>query len=97
MKAAVIGNYDDIYGFASAGMEIISVNNDEECAKAFRKTQKSDYAAVFITKNYAKAVDGMVTGALPAVMFIPSFGASHGDGIKHLHRLVEKAAGADIL
>lgn len=96
-KAAVIGGYDVIYGFASAGMEIIPVNSDAECIKAFEKTLKGDYGAVFVTENFADSINELITQPLPAVMFIPSNGGSTGYGMNELHRMVEKAAGADIL
>lgn len=96
-KAAAIGSYDSIYGFASAGMEIIPVNSEQECIDAFSKTLRGDYGAVFITENFAAALSGLITQPLPAVMFIPSQEGSSGFGMNELHKMVEKAAGADIL
>ena len=96
-RAAVIGGYDIIYGFASAGMKIIPVANEEECVKAFKKAMNRDYGVLFITENYAPAVNELITAPIPAVMYIPSQDGGAGFAKQELHRLVEKAAGADLL
>ena len=95
-KAAVIGDYDSIYGFACAGLDIISVSNDAECEEAFKKAASKNYAAVFVTENYAQIVIPLAANPIPALMLIPLHeGESYGE--KELHSMVEKAAGADIL
>lgn len=96
-RAAVIGGYDSIYGFASVGMRIIPVANEEECVEAFRKACGGDYAVLFITENYAAAVNALITAPIPAVMYIPSQDGGSGFAKQELHRLMEKAAGADLL
>lgn len=101
-KAAAIGNYDSIYGFASVGMDIFPAENKTECINAVRQALSGDYGAVFITENYAGVVSELITGPLPAVMFIPSSENSGSDrsqsyAVRELHSMVEKAAGADIL
>lgn len=96
-RAAAIGNYDSIYGFASAGIEVISAENEEECIEAFKKTQNRDYGVVFVTENYAPALNKLITEPIPAVMYIPSTEGEKGFAKQELHKLVEKAAGADLL
>ena len=96
-KAAVIGDYDSIYGFSSAGMDIIPVRSDAECAEAFAKILKGGYGVVFVTENYAPAIENLITQPIPAVMFIPSADGKSGYAADELHRMTEKAVGADIL
>jgi V/A-type H+-transporting ATPase subunit F len=96
-KAAAIGHHDSIYGFASAGMDIIPVENEQECIDAFLKTLKDNYGVVFVTENFAETIHPLITQPLPAVMFIPSQEGSKGFAMTELHSMVEKAAGADLL
>ena len=96
-KAAVIGDYDSIYGFASAGMKIVPVSEEKECIRAFKHILNSDYGVVFVTENYADAIDELIEEPIPAVMYIPSQKGHKGCAMLRLHELVEKAAGADLL
>lgn len=96
-KAAVIGNYDSIYGFASAGMNIVPVSSGKECANEFVKMLDKDYGVLFVTENYAEDVIDYITKPIPVVMFIPSQGTDSGYAKNELHKMVEKAAGADLL
>lgn len=96
-RAAAIGSYDSIYGFASAGIKVIPAANEDECIEAFKKVLNRDYGVVFITENYAPAINELITEPIPAVMYIPAAGEEGGFAKQELHRLVEKAAGADLL
>lgn len=96
-RAAAIGSYDSIYGFASAGIKVIPADNEDECIEAFKKVLNRDYGVVFVTENYAPAINELITEPIPAVMYIPSVDGERGFAKQELHRLVEKAAGADLL
>lgn len=96
-KAAVIGGYDSIYGYASAGMTIMPVSTAEECERTFRRLNGSQYGVVFVTEDYAPVVAPLIENPLPAVMYIPSQQGGGGYAARELHTMVEKAAGADLL
>ena len=100
-KIAVMGDYDSIYGFASLGLEIIDVNDDEEAVKILRRLADSDYAVVYITEELALRIreeldlySGRIT---PAIVFIPVSKGNTCLGIAMVKTSVERAFGSDII
>ena len=98
-SAAAIGHFSSIYGFSSAGADIYAVNTPDEALDAFKKVLKGSYGVVFITETFSddENIRALMTSPLPAVLVIPDASGSLGKGVKELHEMVEKAAGADIL
>lgn len=98
-RAAVIGDYDSIYGFKALGADIFAVRNEEECKAAVKKILSENFGAVFITEQYARldSIRAMMNVPLPAFLTIPNVQGSSGYAEQQLHSMVEKAAGADVL
>lgn len=98
-SAAAIGSLGSIYGFSAAGADIYVAENVQEAVNAFKTVLKGDYGVVFITEEYSdnEHLRSLMTSPLPAVLVIPDASGSLGKGEAELHKMVEKAAGADIL
>ena len=98
-SAAAIGRLGSVYGFSAAGADIYAAENAQEAVSAFKTVLKGDYGVVFITEEYSDTpeIRSLMTSPLPAVLVIPDSSGSLGKGVEELHKMVEKAAGADIL
>ena len=98
-RAAAVGSYESIYGYAAAGMEIMPVGSAAECAETVKKAAASDFGVLFITEEYAyePEVREAIKTPVPAVLVIPGAEGSSGRARAELHEMVEKAAGADLL
>jgi V/A-type H+-transporting ATPase subunit F len=102
-KAAVVGDWDSIYGFGALGLETFRVEgNDPEAARRIlRSLSEQDYAVVYITEALAAVVPDELercsTMLKPALILIPGVSGNTGEGMKAVRRSVEQAVGSDIL
>lgn len=112
-RIAIIGPKESIAGFRLLGADIESAYTpDEAVASLFRlkRMTKTDdagrernvYGIVYITEDLAAGIGPedqkkLSRGALPAIVALPSHQGSNGYGIKHLHQIVERAIGSNIL
>lgn len=101
VKAAVMGEYDSIYGFASIGLTIVPVSTTEEAEKELRKLADEQAAVIYITESTAakipKMIDHYRTQELPAIILIPGISGNTGAGVAGVKKSVEQAIGSDIL
>jgi V/A-type H+/Na+-transporting ATPase subunit F len=102
MKIAIMGSPDTIIGLKAVGVEPHGIKTQEEGIEKIQKFKKNDeYGIVLITEDWATKLDeelqSLESRPLPAVIRIPSSGASTGAGLKSLKRIVERAVGSDIL
>ena len=101
-KAAVIGDYDSIYGFAALGLDVWPVKDDpSETAHLFRRLCEDSYAVIYITEALAETLESEIaryrTVPLPAIIPIPGVSGNTGLGLRHVKRWVEQAVGSDII
>lgn len=101
-KIAIIGNPDTVLGFKALGLEIFSINTEEQGLEALKNIrEKNDYAIVFITENWTpkleKELEKLEGQALPAIISVPSNQGATGEGLKNISKIVEQAVGSDIL
>lgn len=100
-KAAALGEYDSIYGFATIGLETFPVNDPEEAGKTLDHLAEAEYAVVYITESTAagirSTIDKYKESVLPAVILIPGVSGNTGAGIEGVKKSVEQAIGSDIL
>lgn len=100
-KAAVLGDYDSIYGFAALGLETFPVDNVESARETFNKLVKNEYAIIYITEYFASLLkeetDELKSSIIPSVVPIPGISNNTGIGIKNVKEFVEKAVGSDII
>ena len=101
VKAAVLGEYDSIYGFASIGLSIVPVNTTEEAEEAFKRLIEEQAAVIYITESTAAKIPRLIehyrTQELPAVILIPGISGNTGAGVANVKKSVEQAIGSDIL
>ena len=100
-KAAVMGVYDSIYGFAALGLDTFSVSGQEDAEKTLQKLAGSEYAVIYITEAVAaqtgRAIAKYKESLLPSIILIPGISGNTGKGVEGVKKSVEQAVGSDIL
>ncbi len=100
-KAAVIGDYDSIYGFAALGLDTFPITSAEQASVTLRKIAGGSHAVIYITEALAAELrdelDVYRTQQLPAIILIPGVSGNTGEGIAMVKKSVEQAVGSDII
>ena len=100
-RAAVIGDRDSIYGFASVGLDIFPTYEPADGVKTLKHLVENDYAVIFITeKLFAEMtaeIEKYKSLPLPAIIPIPGVTGNNGIGMAAVSKSVEQAVGSDIL
>lgn len=101
-KAAVMGDYDSIYGFAALGLSVFPGTDAEEAGKLLRRiAEGGEYGVIYITEALAaklrKEIDRYKESIMPVIIEIPGIAGNTGNGIAGVKRSVEQAVGSDIL
>ena len=102
-KAAVMGDWDSIYGFGALGLSTVveDGSDPERAAEKLSKLAEQKYAVVYLTEPLAaripETVERMRALSMPAVILIPGISGNPGEGMKGVSRSVEQAVGSDIL
>ena len=103
-KAAVMGDWDSIYGFSALGLDTCRVEAEtsaEEAADTLKKLSQSKYEVIYITESLAKRIPAEIDKyrlmPSPAVILIPGIYGNTGDGLKAVKKSVEQAVGSDII
>ena len=101
-KAAVIGDYDSIYGFGALGLDVFPTDGDlTQAAHQLRRLCEGNYAVVYITESLAQELSHELehysTAPLPAIIPIPGVTGNTGVGIRNVKHFVEQAVGSDII
>ncbi len=100
-KIGVIGDRESVLGFKAVGLEVFPCDSQEEAKKAFKKIVDKDFAIIYITEPFYKAmtpeVAEYIDSRLPAIIPIPDKDGSLGIGMQSVRKSVERAVGADIL
>jgi V/A-type H+-transporting ATPase subunit F len=100
-KAAVIGDYDSIYGFATIGLDTCAVTSPEEGAACLHRLAEEKYSVIYITEGLAAGMQREIKkyseALLPAIILIPGISGNTGAGVAGVKKSVEQAIGSDIL
>ncbi len=100
-KAAVIGDYDSIYGFAALGLDTFPITSAEQAGVILRKIAGGSHAVIYITEALAAELHDELevyrTQQLPAIILIPGVSGNTGAGIAMVRKSVEQAVGSDII
>jgi len=100
-KAAVMGDYDSIYGFAALGLEVFGVKDEEEARLVFKKLLNGDYAVIYMTEACGamleEETEKVSEEITPAVILIPGISGNTGKGLEGVRTSVLKAVGSDII
>jgi V/A-type H+-transporting ATPase subunit F len=111
-KIAIVGTQEITAGFSVLGFDAFNVLQKEEAKDLLfsLKNKKQEegkedsplsYAIIFVIEEYIKDIPlddykKLSSGALPAIIPIPSHTGSTGFGETKIRRIVEKAVGSDI-
>lgn len=100
-KAAVIGDYDSIYGFGALGIDVFPVEDKTEAVHQIRRLVKGSYAMIYIVESLAEKVGDELEKykelITPAIILIPGVAGNTGAGVLGVKNSVEQAIGSDIL
>ena len=103
-KAAVMGDWDSIYGFSALGLDTFRVeaeDPDEEAVDLIKRLSQSQYEVIYITESLMKRISDEVDRyrlqASPAVILIPGISGNTGEGLSAVKKSVEQAVGSDII
>ena len=103
-KAAVIGDWDSIYGFSALGLDTFRVeaeDSEQEAVELLRRLAHGHYEVIYITESLMKRIseeaDRYRLQASPAVIPIPGISGNTGDGMRAVKKAVEQAVGSDIV
>ena len=103
-KAAVIGDWDSIYGFSALGLDTFRVEADaqtEETAAMIRHMAQDQYEVIYITEALAAKIPEEIERyrlqKSPAIILIPGISGNTGDGLSYVKKSVVQAVGSDII
>ena len=100
-KAAVMGDYDSIYGFSSLGLDIFPITEVEEAAQLLKRLAGGEYAIIYITESLAEKIDNVIERyreqVTPAIILIPGVSGNTGEGMSSVMKSIERAVGSQIL
>ncbi|MCR4842209.1 MAG: V-type ATP synthase subunit F [Eubacterium sp.] len=100
-KAAVMGDYDSIYGFATIGLETFAETDPDKASETLDRLAQNEFAVVYITESLAakiqKTIDKYKETMLPSIILIPGISDNTGAGVEGVKKSVEQAIGSDIL
>ena len=100
-KAAVMGDYDSIYGFGTLGFDIFPLKEKVEATHKLRRLVKGQYAIIYITESLAEKIKDEIKKyreqMTPAIILIPGVRGNTGAGVQGVKDSVEQAIGSDIL
>lgn len=103
-KAAVMGDWDSIYGFSALGLDTFRIEADEPDDTArdlLKKLSQNEYEVIYITESLAKRIpeeiDRYRMQLSPAVILIPGISGNTGAGLNAVKKSVEQAVGSDII
>ena len=88
-KAAVLGDYDSIYGFAALGLATFPVRTPDEAAQTLKKIADGSFAVIYITEALAAALEDDLASyrerLLPAIILIPGIYGNTGAGLAQVN------------
>ena len=100
VKAAAVGEHSSVVLFNTAGVDAVSVESVEEASTAIRKLVRGGYSVIFLTENYAIALEEDLkryrAQAYPLILPIPERTGSTGYGLEKVKINMEKAIGTNI-
>ena len=100
-KVAVIGDSASVSGFGALGLSVFCETEPQKVTKLITRLATNDFAVIYITEPVAvlvrDTIDKYRNSQLPSIVLIPAIRGNTGDGMKAVHKAVERAVGSDIL
>lgn len=98
-RAAVLGDYDSICGFAAAGIRVFPVEEEQAASALLEQLCREEYGVIFMTEALGAKLSGQLEELrkrmLPAVVLIPGLSGNTGKGMEGLRQLWRQAVGAE--
>ena len=98
---AVVGDKDSVLAFKAIGIDVYTVEDNEQKASDIVHTLARSYSVIYVTEKVASQIQPLIKRYLarpyPVIVPIPSAEGSNGFGMQGIKENVEKAIGADIL
>jgi V/A-type H+-transporting ATPase subunit F len=96
VKIGIIGEKNIVLAFNDLGMEVFTVEKDEDLEYAKQKIR--DLAVLFVTETIADKynLDDLYSKTLPAVLVIPGAKGDLGKGSENLKKTLERALGSEL-
>lgn len=99
-KLGVIGDYNTVLTFKTAGIEGICPEGREEARRALFEMSDGRYAIVFITEAFAALLEEQLNAGqnktIPAIILIPGQSGSQQIGLQRIRGNMEKAVGVNL-
>ena len=99
-KAAAVGSHSSVVLFSAAGIRTVSAESVKEAEKAVNRLVKEGYGIIFLTENYAKALENELkryrASAYPVILPVPEKSGPGGYGMQKINSNMEKAIGTNI-
>ncbi len=102
-KIAVIGPYDIVSVFRVLNIDCFNAGDKKEVLdKIMEVKEKEEYAVIMVVEDLLKNLEDdekkiLITGALPAILLIPSLYTDNNISEEKIRTLAEKAVGFNIL
>ncbi|MDE6501112.1 MAG: V-type ATP synthase subunit F [Ruminococcus sp.] len=100
-KVAVIGDSASVSGFGALGLSVFCETEPQKVTKLITRLATNDFAVIYITEPVAVLVSDTIdkyrNSQLPSIVLIPAIRGNTGNGMKAVHKAVERAVGSDIL
>ncbi len=100
-SAAVVGEYDSIYGFAAVGLSTYPCEDAGEAEEIITRIAEENVAVIYVTESMAEKIQKTIMSyrdrMLPAIILIPGVSGNTGKGVENVKKSVEQAIGSDIL
>lgn len=101
LKLGVIGDYNTVLTFKTAGIHGICPKSREEARRALTDMSDGRYAVVFVTENFAGDLEDLLEAgqskSIPAIILIPGQKGSRQLGLQRIKDNMEKAVGVNLL
>ncbi|MDK9710358.1 V-type ATP synthase subunit F [Acidaminobacter sp.] len=101
LKLGVIGDYNTVLTFKTAGIHGVCPKGREEARRALADMSDGSYAVVFVTENFAGDLEDLLAAgqskSIPAIILIPGQNGSQHLGLQRIKDNMEKAVGVNLL
>ncbi len=100
-KIAVIGDKDSVLAFKALGVDVYTVNHQDEARRTVDSLAANQYGIIFITEQIGSLIEETISRydkeSVPAIILIPSNQGTLNIGMDRIQNNVEKAIGTNIL
>lgn len=101
LKLGVIGDYNTVLTFKTAGIQGVYPKGREEARRALTDMSDGSFAVVFVTENFVDDLGDLLEAgqskSIPAIILIPGQNGSQQLGLQHIKDNMEKAVGVNLL